>query len=273
MSLFKEAEKLKNGWLHYESDSGLLPYSFGLLRPDDDKTNAVTHKNVVLFLHGYKDSESYKEDKMTDFAKLCRNHHVALAHPNCGPCWWDKFKVKIPLDVDPVFRFQEFDETSPTNYLENLLLPHLEESQPEGGAWRTPILMGVSMGGHGVLKMALNNPDRYQRVAAISAAVRLNISESEHKNVAMTIRNVFGEEAETESVISMVEHVEQTPESILMTCGTEDPLFYQANVLVATKLKTMNKNLRWIPINGMGHNWEAFNKGALEIFSILFGEQ
>lgn len=270
MSLFKEAKKIENGWLHYESEAELFPYSLGLFRPDDDKNRAVAHKNVILFLHGYKDSESYKEDKMADFAELCSDHHVALAHPNCGPCWWDKFKVEIPPDVDPVFRFQKFDEISPTDYLENTLLPHLEESQPEGEAWRTPILMGVSMGGHGVLKMALNNPDRYQRVATISAAVRLNISESEHKNVAMTIQNVFGEKAKAESIISMVDHVKQAPDSMVMTCGSEDALFYQANILVAKKLAAMSNNLEWISITDVGHNWEAFNKGALEVFNILF---
>lgn len=270
MSLFKEAKKIENGWLHYESEDELFPYSLGLFRPDDDENHAIAHKNVVLFLHGYKDSESYKEDKMTDFVKLCSDHHVALAHPNCGPCWWDNFKVEIPLDVDPVFRFQKFDEISPVKYLETSLLPHLAESQPEGEAWRSPVLIGVSMGGHGALKMALNNPGRYRRVASISAAVRLDVSESEHKNVAMTIRNVFGEKAEEESIISLVEHCKQTPESILMTCGTEDLLFYQANVLVAKKLTAISNDLQWTPITGVGHNWEAFNKGALEVFNILF---
>lgn len=94
MELFKKPNRLENGWLHYEPDSELLPYSLGLLRPDDD-TGLVSHEHTMLFLHGYRDSEAYKDNKMATFAKLCLDYHVAFAHPNCGPSWWDKFRHKF----------------------------------------------------------------------------------------------------------------------------------------------------------------------------------
>lgn len=272
MELFKAPDKLENGWLHYEPDSELLPYSLGFLRPDDG-IDPVAHKHTVLFLHGYRDSEAYKDDKMAVITKLCLNHHVAFAHPNCGPSWWDKFRVEVPANADPALGFREFSAVSPISYLENSLLPHLEESQPEGEAWRNPILLGISMGGHGTLKLALNNPKKFPVIATMSAAARLNITELEHKNVAMTIKNVFGEKAHEESIVTIIEHIREAPETVLMSCGTKDALFYQANVLVANRLAAISKKFTWIPIDSMGHDWEAFNKGASEIFDILFNKQ
>lgn len=101
---------------------------------------------------------------------------------------------------------------------------------------------GLSMGGYGAMKWALNKPEQFAAAATLSGVVDLNseISNMEEGNpLSQTLFNAFGDEnieGTMHDVLYLLKKIDQSEGNkpkIYQACGTEDFL-YEGNVAFKT---------------------------------------
>jgi S-formylglutathione hydrolase FrmB len=127
---------------------------------------------------------------------------------------------------------------------------------------------GLSMGGYGALKMALNHPDRFLACASFSGACEmghrlsgLDMDDAFNREIL----NTFGTETEFKgSENDLSYQAEQVangtiiPE-IYMACGTKDFL-YENNLGFLNHLKKLSIPVKWEATEGREHTWDYWDE-------------
>ena len=131
-------------------------------------------------------------------------------------------------------------------------------------------IMGLSMGGFGALKCALNNPDRYAGCGSFSGALRMD---------SEVLRNVLkqeeldaligqGSQAEGENdLLSLTSMADRLP-PIYLSCGEQDRL-YPMTVEFAAHLEKLGAPHRFDHRPGT-HNWDFWDQSLKDCFAYLF---
>lgn len=131
-------------------------------------------------------------------------------------------------------------------------------------------IMGLSMGGFGALKCALNNPDRYAGCGSFSGALRMD---------SEVLRNVLkqeeldaligqGRQAEGENdLLSLTTMADRLP-PIYLSCGEQDRL-YLMTVEFAAHLEKLGATHRFDHRPGT-HNWDFWDQSLKDCFAYLF---
>lgn len=125
-------------------------------------------------------------------------------------------------------------------------------------------LMGLSMGGYGALKCALNTPERYAGVATFSAVADIREFVTTLKDNQKQFQGIFGEALEVPEDCDLVKMASKTAASVLprlyMACGEQDDL-YEANVRLSTLLEKKGGDIRFEHWAGE-HNWVFWDAAA-----------
>ena len=134
-------------------------------------------------------------------------------------------------------------------------------------------IMGLSMGGFGALKCALNNPGKYAGCGSFSGALRMDDP---------ILRNVLKLE-ELESMVGptakagkendpwrLAEKGEALP-PIYLSCGEQDRL-YPMSVDFARHLEEIGAEYRFDHRPGT-HSWEFWDQSVQDCFQWMFGEK
>lgn len=146
-------------------------------------------------------------------------------------------------------------------------------------------VVGASMGGHGALKMALSNPNRFKAAAALSAPLNIaseSIIEGFRKKkpfwegIFGPLENIKGSKNDlgylTNLLIENKEvKIEDRPK-LYSWCGTEDFL-YEDNLEMGEKMKSLGLELETHYSEGK-HNWFCWDReiqNVLKWFSDLKG--
>jgi len=121
---------------------------------------------IIILLHGAWDSAAAWERELGREALLTLSEGlgVVLAMPESPPLGW----------------YLDGRETAAATFLLRDFLPHIWRECPEADQGRVG-LAGLSMGGHGALTLALQRPDLFQAVAALSAVTDLAAHIGGHK--------------------------------------------------------------------------------------------
>lgn len=144
------------------------------------------------------------------------------------------------------------------------ILPRLSHKRED------TFVAGLSMGGYGALRCALNRPDVFSKAASLSGAVDACELVKEPKPLGKPFcwLDVFGPEEEIpgsqHDLFAAAEKLRENRPEIWMWCGTEDGL-YPSNLRMKQHLQKLGYTLNWHESPG-GHFWKYWNR---EIQNVL----
>lgn len=195
---------------------------------------------LVYLLHGAWDGwDVWSEKAHRELQSLATRHGVILAMPDGRPFGW---YLDSPRD--------------PTNQIATWFVseqrPAVEAAVPHSGRVG---LVGISMGGHGALNFALDQPDAYGAVSVLSGAVELPFAESRKQLQALLGPLASNREAwESRSALHRARgHTGDLP-PIQLVCGRED-IWFPSNERLAEVLGDRVRT-RWV--EGAGHTWDLW---------------
>lgn len=132
---------------------------------------------------------------------------------------------------------------------------------------------GLSMGGYGAFKLALNYPDRYRAAASLSGVLDLARRASDPSNrAAGDMVNIFGEGEEIRGsrhdLLAVLERQKaagvELPE--LYACCGEDDSLYEDNTTFRDAARRLGVDLVWQSDPHYNHTWDYWD---LRIQSVL----
>ncbi|SDN77214.1 alpha/beta hydrolase [Alkalicoccus daliensis] len=129
---------------------------------------------------------------------------------------------------------------------------------------------GISMGGYGALKWALNYPEKFAAAASLSGALdivsRVKESEEEMFSLIFDKENIEGSSQDLFYLIEKLAEAEDRPE-IFQCCGTEDFLF-EDNQRFQQWCNQLNYQIR-TDFEAGEHEWGYWDKKIQEVLSWL----
>lgn len=198
-----------------------------VMLPEGYSRLAGTRFPVLYLLHGYGgDHTSYTKGYQK--ARLyCDSLGIIMVCPDAGS---DRYYIDSP--IDPTSRVE--------SYITRDLIPYIDSAYRTIAARGRRGIVGMSMGGHGALYLALRNQHLFGVAGSMSGVVDLR-STSQPAAVARVIGSQPENPANWErySVNGVVKTLTQTP-SLLMRidCGYDDPFIManrQLNELLCSK--------------------------------------
>lgn len=138
---------------------------------------------------------------------------------------------------------------------------------------------GLSMGGYGALKLALNQPERFCACASFSGACNMGTRLKGidiDPNLMIEMENIFGSPEEfSHSVNDLAWQAEQVSNrkpipQIYMACGTDDFL-YQNNLMFLEHLQKLGMPVSWEATPGRSHTWDYWDE-QIQVALKWFGE-
>lgn len=135
-------------------------------------------------------------------------------------------------------------------------------------------VMGLSMGGYGALKCALNTPERYAGCAAFSAAADIvSRVESSTDQVRREYTAVFGQELSVPDSCNLFTLAGKVNPAVLpkfyLACGEQDELYAQ-NERFASTLQGLGADAVFEHWTGI-HNWEFWDAAVCKALKHMLG--
>lgn len=208
---------------------------------------------VLYLLHGYSDDHSIW------MRRTALERHIE----SCAP----EFAVVMPA-VDHSFYTDMKRGNRYWTYLSQELPEIMSSLFPLSSKREDTFVAGLSMGGYGALKLALNQPQRFLAAASFSGACEMGkrlegIDMDDAFN--REIIDIFGSEAEfTGSVNDLMHQADVVARSgnspeIYMACGTKDFL-YENNLGFLEHLKSLKFPVKWEATPGREHTWDYWDE-------------
>ena len=213
---------------------------------------------VVYLLHGLADNCS-GWSRYTSVERYAREHNVALVIPEVQRSFYADMDQGIPYftyiheELPKICRnFFGFSEEREKNYI-----------------------MGLSMGGYGAMKCALNTPERYAGVATFSAVADIEEFVKTLASNKKQFQAVFGQELEIPEDCNLVHLAGQAEiaalPGIYMACGEQDAL-YAANTRLASLFQQRGADIRYEHWEGI-HNWDFWDTAVCKAMNNLLKEK
>ncbi|TNE85762.1 MAG: DUF459 domain-containing protein [Deltaproteobacteria bacterium] len=195
---------------------------------------------LVYLLHGAWDGwDIWSEKAHRDLQRLATKHGLILAMPDGRPFGWYLDSPREP--TNQMVRWFVEEER-----------PAVEAAVPDNGRIG---LLGISMGGHGAMNLALDDPEAYGAVSVLSGAVDLTFAESRKQLQALLGPLPENREAwESRSALHRVRAHEGPLPPVSLVCGTDD-IWYPSNQALAEVLGDRAET-RWV--EGEGHAWSLW---------------
>ncbi|MGO1925960.1 MAG: alpha/beta hydrolase [Brachybacterium tyrofermentans] len=129
---------------------------------------------------------------------------------------------------------------------------------------------GLSMGGFGAFKLALNHPDRFAAAASLSGAIDLLSMDLSARDAALAPR-IWGDRdlaGTTDDLLGLVGSVDpQSLPALFLDCGTEDGLLEQNRRFIdAAEQHSVDLTSRLRPGD---HAWEFWDQGIQDVLDWL----
>ena len=209
---------------------------------------------VVYLLHGYGDNNLRGYLSKTDVKGYPDKLGMIIVIPDGGTSWY------FDSPVDKTIRYETF--------VTNELRDYVESNYPVIRDKSKRAIMGLSMGGHGALYLAMRHQDVYGAAASMSGGVDFRPF-PKNWNIYKDLGNKdeFPENWNKNTVIAQVPLL--TSESTLklrFDCGTED-FFYEVNCNLHDEL-AKRKFPHEFTVRPGEHNWIYWNRSLRD--NLLF---
>ena len=167
---------------------------------------------VLYLLHGYSDDQTIWQ-RRTSVERYAAGHNLAIVMPGVnhsfycnelyGERYWDYVSDELPRMMHRFFRLSDKPEDT--------------------------FVAGLSMGGYGAMKLALNFPERFGAAASFSGAVDIASASRRHTQNWKRIsggKSVRGTENDLLHMLKVNSEAERKPR-LYVSCGTADFLYGQ----------------------------------------------
>ncbi len=209
---------------------------------------------VVYLLHGYGGDYSNWVKNVPEIKALADEYNMIIACPDGGrgSWYWDS-----PLDKN--FQYETFVSTELVSWVDE----HYKTKKERGAR----AIIGLSMGGHGALYLALKHQDVFGAAGSTSGGVDIRPFP---KNWDMAQRlgsyAEFPQRWEDNTVTNMLYLLTPGSLELMIDCGTGD-FFYQVNKNLHEQLLLRNIPHTYIERPGV-HNWEYWSNSIR--YQLLF---
>ena len=210
------------------------------------KDNKYSFKTLYLLHGAVEDAQSWLS--YTNIEKYADKHRMAVVLPSVGnsfyadmlhgPAYWTFISDELPRFVRSVFPLSD---------------------KPEDN-----FVAGLSMGGYGTLKWALNKPDQFAAAASLSGALDIVNLLKESKSRNFKLKDLFeSEEALKGSNSDLYALLKKRKEEgtklprLYMACGTEDGL-YDINQEFLEYARSLSVDITYEEGHG-AHTWDFWD--------------
>ena len=234
--------------LEMKIKSGVLGLSTGVtvIMPQDTAKGEMI--KVLWLLHGMSDDHT-AWCRQTSVERYAEGRKLCVVMP----------ALDISLYTDMLYGNSYF------TYLTRELPDMLGAMLPISRSREDNYVAGLSMGGYGAFKTALNYPDRYSMAASLSGALDREYSYERNDEMNKEVfRRAFGDMDKFLGSRSDLRYMakkrneEGSLPELYMCCGTDDFL-YEENVQYHSYLKSLGIPVAYEKEEGYAHTWEYWD--------------
>jgi S-formylglutathione hydrolase len=206
---------------------------------------------VLLFLHGVGMETLAGNDVWT---RLLEERGLAAVCPHGKRSWWTN---KVCREFD--------DKLTAERFLLDHVLPFVRERwgvEPPRIA-----LAGVSMGGHGALRLAMRHAGQFPVVAALSAAIDFHSLYGR----GTTVDEMYADkEAARQDTVPLHVHPLNSPRHVFFAIDPDDLEWLEGNQRLHEKLFALGIPHTYdFQTRAGGHSWEHFNHMAPRVIEFI----
>ncbi len=214
---------------------------------------------VLYLLHGLSDDQSIWL-RRTCIERYATQFGIAVVMPNgyrsyytdqakTGVAYWKYVSEELPELIKGFFRFSEKPEDT--------------------------FVAGLSMGGYGAFKLALNKPESFAAAGCFSSVINPWRFAEKAPNLAWEMKGIFGDDLEANcGSINDLYHLSAEHEkngtkipALYIACGTEDFL-YDENIKFRDHLKQLEVPFEFHEEPGT-HEWSFWDRHVLKFLNYL----
>ena len=170
------------------------------------------------------------------------------------------------------------------DYLTEELMPMIYGWLPISDKREDNFIAGLSMGGRGTIKYAVNHPERFAAAAALSAApvdmVEMGPGKSAYQldtdvyRMQNTLLNAGGLDAfrqSNENVWPIIDRLANTGKlpRLMFACGEADSMVYAAFCKFRKHCGEIGLDAHWFTLPGYGHEWRFWDLAIQEALSFF----
>lgn len=165
------------------------------------------------------------------------------------------------------------------DYLTEELMPLIYGWLPVSNKREDNFIAGLSMGGRGTIKYAVNHPEKFAAAAVLSASP-MDLTRMKHGDPNLlldldnprtitTLRNAGGFEAfvnSNENVWAIIDEKAKTGAlpRLMFACGEEDAVLYGLYCDFRKHAEEIGLDAHWYSLPGYGHEWRFWDLGIQE---------
>ena len=211
---------------------------------------------VLYLLHGYSDDQTIWQ-RRTSVERYAASHNLAIVMPGVnhsfycneeyGERYWDYVSQELPMMMHRFFRLSDKPEDT--------------------------FVAGLSMGGYGAMKLALNQPERFGAAASFSGAVDIASTRQRHNHNWKRItggKSIKGTENDLFHMLKANEEAEHKPR-LYVSCGTADFLYGQHKKFIPALKKAGWDVTAWEEPDAT-HEWGFWDREIRKFIEFCFEE-
>lgn len=246
----------------YFSDALNVQTSVNVILPEMNQGIGVTASGgealpkVLYLLHGYSDDHTIWQ-RRTSVERYAASHNLAIIMPAVnhsfycnelyGEKYWDFVSEELPRVMHRFFRLSDKPEDT--------------------------FVAGLSMGGYGAMKLALNHPERFGAAASFSGAVDIASASKRHSDHWKRIsggKSIRGTENDLFHMLKENAAAEHKPR-LYVSCGTADFLYGQHQRFIPA-LKKAGWDVTHYEEPDTVHEWGFWDQEIRKFIGFMFGE-
>lgn len=175
------------------------------------------------------------------------------------------------------------------DYMTEELMPLIYGWLPASNKREDNFIAGLSMGGRGTIKFAVNHPDKFAAAAVLSAAPidfsllrsghEFALMDTENPRIKRIIDNAGGFEDYLNSPENVWKIIDQMAESgtlqqlphLMFACGEDDTLIYENYQIFQNHCNKIGLDAEWFHLPGYKHEWRFWDiaiQKALDFFGL-----
>ncbi len=246
--------------VHYFSEALNVQTSVDVILPEPKQGIGVEASaqeelpKVLYLLHGYSDDHTIWQ-RRTSIERYAAAHNLAVVMPGVnhsfycneayGEKYWDFVALELPRVMHRFFRLSDKPEDT--------------------------FVAGLSMGGYGAMKLALNFPERFGAAASFSGAS--NLLTRLQSNLGKRItggKSLRGTQSDLYHMMKVNGAAERKPR-LYVACGTADFLYDQHRKFVPA-LKKAGWDVTSCDEPGAVHEWGFWDREIAKFIPWMLGE-
>ena len=239
---------------HFRSNTLGLQCSVNVILPD--RREDVSRPLPCLWLlHGLSDDHTIWL-RRTSLERYLENYQLAVVMPAVDRSFYADMQYGLKY----------------WTYLSEELPDLMRQYFPLSARREDNFAAGLSMGGYGAFKLALNHPERFAAAASLSGALDLTSSPWSRRELTAILqqisdKSIAGTENDLFHMATQLASARQPQPRLFQWCGTQDFL-YKDNLRFRDHARTIGLQVDYSEGPG-GHSWDRWDEQIQQVLAWL----